>query len=97
MYRYLVGAVVVALIAAAIGWKWHQQEQADHQRDQAQISELSGRVGQLQDQNNQLNAALAKVQAEEQRLVTENDLLTKTLEQAKLTGKIPDKLPYPPK
>lgn len=97
MYRYLVGAVVVALIAAAIGWKWHQQEQADHQRDQAQISELSGRIGQLQDQNNQLNAALAKVQAEEQRLVTENDLLTKTLEQAKLTGKIPDKLPYPPK
>ncbi len=97
MYRYLVGAIVVALIAAAIGWKWHQQEQADHQRDQAQISELSGRIGQLQDQNNQLNAALAKVQAEEQRLVTENDLLTKTLEQAKLTGKIPDKLPYPPK
>ena len=97
MYRYLVGAVVVALIAAAIGWKWHQQEQADRQRDQAQISELSGRIGQLQDQNNQLNTALAKVQAEEQRLVTENDLLTKTLEQAKLTGKIPDKLPYPPK
>jgi uncharacterized protein YlxW (UPF0749 family) len=97
MYRYLFGALVVALIAAAIGWKWHQQEQADHQRDQAQISELSGRIGQLQDQNNQLNAALAKVQAEEQRLVTENDLLTKTLEQAKLTGKIPDKLPYPPK
>ena len=97
MYRYLVGAIVVAVIAAVIGWKWHQQEQADHQRDQAQISELSGRIGQLQDQNNQLNAALAKVQAEEQRKVTENDLLTKTLEQAKLTGKIPDKLPYPPK
>jgi uncharacterized protein HemX len=97
MYRYLVGAIVVAVIAAVVGWKWHQQEQADHQRDQAQISELSSRIGQLQDQNNQLNAALAKVQAEEQRQVTENDLLTKTLEQAKLTGKIPDKLPYPPK
>jgi hypothetical protein len=97
MYRYLVGAVVVAVIAAAIGLKWYRQEQAEHQRDQAQISELSGRIGQLQDQNNQLDAALAKVQAEEQRQVTENDLLTKTLEQAKLTGKIPDKLPYPPK
>jgi len=97
MYRYLVGAIVVAVIAAVVGWKWHQQEQADHQRDQAQISELSSRIGQLQDQNNQLNAALAKVEAEEQRQVTENDLLTKTLEQAKLTGKIPDKLPYPPK
>ncbi|HVA84199.1 MAG TPA: hypothetical protein VNF28_04810 [Candidatus Binataceae bacterium] len=97
MYRYVVGALVVAVIAAVVGWKWYRQEQADHQRDQAQISELSGRIGQLQDQNNQLNAALAKVQAEEQRQVTENDLLTKTLEQAKLTGKIPDKLPYPPK
>jgi membrane protein implicated in regulation of membrane protease activity len=97
MYRYLVGAIVVAVVAAVIGWKWYQQEQADRQREQAQISELSGRIGQLQDQNNQLNAALAKVQAEEQRQVTENDLLAKVLEQAKLTGKIPDKLPYPPK
>jgi predicted nucleic acid-binding Zn-ribbon protein len=97
MVRYLVGAIVVAMIAAAIGWKWRQQAQADHQHDQAQISDLSGRIGQLQEQNNQLNAALAKVQAEEQRQVTENDLLAKVLEQAKLTGKIPDKLPYPPK
>jgi predicted nucleic acid-binding Zn-ribbon protein len=97
MFRYLVGAIVVAMIAAAIGWKWRQQAQDDHQHDQAQISDLSGRIGQLQEQNNQLNAALAKVQAEEQRQVTENDLLAKVLEQAKLTGKIPDKLPYPPK
>jgi predicted negative regulator of RcsB-dependent stress response len=97
MYRYLVGAIVVAVIAAVVGWRWYQQDQAEHQREQAQVSELSARIGQLQDQNNQLNAALAKVQAEEQRQVTENDLLTKTLEQAKLTGKIPDKLPYPPK
>jgi prefoldin subunit 5 len=97
MFRYLVGAIVVAMIAAAIGWKWRQQAQADHQHAQAQISDLSARIGQLQEQNNQLNAALAKVQAEEQRQVTENELLTKVLEQAKLTGKIPDKLPYPPK
>ena len=97
MYRYLVGAIVVAVIAAAIGWKWHQRQQLERQREQAQINELSARISQLQDQNSQLNAALAKVQAEEQRQVTENELLTKTLEQAKLTGKIPDKIPYPPK
>ena len=97
MLPYLVGAIVVAMIAAAIGWKWRQQAQADHQHDQAQISDLSARIGQLQEQNNQLNAALAKVQAEEQRQVTENELLAKVLDQAKLTGKIPDKLPYPPK
>jgi Tfp pilus assembly protein PilN len=95
--RYLVGAVVVAIIAAAIGWKWYQREQAQHRLEQAQINDLTARIGQLQDQNNQLNSALAKVQAEEQRQVTENELLTKTLQQAKLTGKIPDKLPYPPK
>ncbi|HVB79493.1 MAG TPA: hypothetical protein VNE82_06010 [Candidatus Binataceae bacterium] len=97
MFRYLVGAIVVAVIAAAIGWKWHRQEQAEHQREQVQITELSARIGQLQSQNNQLDVALAKVQAEEQRQVTENELLTKTLEQARLTGKIPDQLPYPPK
>ncbi len=95
--RYLVGAVVAAIIAAAIGWKWYQRDQAQHRLEQAQINDLSARVSQLQDQNNQLNSALAKVQAEEQRQVTENELLTKTLQQAKLTGKIPDKLPYPPK
>jgi hypothetical protein len=97
MIRYLVGAIAMAMIAVAIGWKHYQREQAEHQREQVQISELSGRIGQLQDENDQLKAALAKVQAEEQRQVTENELLTKTLEQAKLTGKIPDKLPYPPK
>jgi transposase-like protein len=97
MLRYLVGAIVVAMIAGAIGWKWRQQAQADHQHDQAQISDLSARIGQLQEQNNQLTAALAKVQAEEQRQVMENELLAKVLDQAKLTGKIPDKLPYPPK
>src|SRR5216683_6838190 len=100
MYRYLVVAIVLAAIAGVIGWKWYQQqqaEQADQRREQAQISELSDRVKQLQDQNNQLSMALAKVQAEEQRLVSENDMLSKTLAQARLTGKIPSKLPYPPK
>ena len=97
MIRYLIGAIVVAVVAAAVGWNWYQREQAQQQRDQAQISELTGRVNQLQDQTSQLNAALARVQSEEQRQVTENEMLTKTLEQAKLTGKIPDKLPYPPK
>jgi uncharacterized protein YlxW (UPF0749 family) len=97
MYRYLVGAIVVAIIAAAIGWKWYQQERAEELRQQAQVTELSDRIRQLEDQNNQLTAALAKVQAEENRAVAENQILTKTLEQARLTGKIPDKIPYPPK
>lgn len=97
MYRYVVGAIVVAVAAALIGWNWSRQQQAEHAREQAQIAELSEHVRQLEQENSDLKAALAKVQAEENRLVTENQILTKTLEQARLTGKIPDKLPYPPK
>ncbi len=97
MYRYLVGAIVVAIIAALIGWNWYRQQQAATQREQAQIAELSDHVRQLDQENSQLKAALAKVQAEENRLVTENQILTKTLEQARLTGKVPAELPYPPK
>lgn len=97
MYRYLVGAIVVAIIAALIGWKWYRQQQAATQHDQAQIAELSDHVQQLQKENDQLKVALAKVQAEENRLVTENQILSKTLEQARLTGKVPSTLPYPPK
>lgn len=97
MYRYFVGAIVIAIIAALIGWKWYQREQAAERREQARIGDLDQRVKQLQDENNQLKMALAKVQAEENRLVTENDILSKTLEQARLTGKVPSKLPYPPK
>jgi predicted negative regulator of RcsB-dependent stress response len=97
MYRYLVGAIVVAIIAAIIGWKWYQQEQVAERREQARIAELSDRIKQLENQNNQLGIALAKVQAEENRAIAENQILTKTLEQARLTGKVPAKIPYPPK
>lgn len=97
MYRYVVGAIVVAIIAALVGWNWNRRQQAATARDQAQIAQLSDHVRQLDQENSQLKAALAKVQAEENRLVTENQILTKTLEQARLTGKIPAKLPYPPK
>jgi uncharacterized protein HemX len=97
MYRYLVGAIVVAIIAALIGWNWNRRQQAATQREQARIAELSDHARQLEQENGQLKAALAKVQAEEDRLVTENQILTKTLEQARLTGKVPSELPYPPK
>jgi len=91
--RYLVGALLAAIIATIIGWRWYQRAQAEHRREQAQINDLSARVSQLQDQNNQLNTALAKMQTVEQRQVTENELLIKALQQGRLTGKIPDKLP----
>jgi hypothetical protein len=42
---------------------------------------------------------LVKVQAEEERLAAANEDLAKTLQQARLTGKIPppSAMPFPPK
>lgn len=99
MYRYLVGALVVAIIAAIVGWNWNRQHQAAMQRAQAQIARLSDHVKEVDQENTQLKADLAKVQAEENRLAMENQILSKTLAQAQATGKIPKKLrlPYPPK
>lgn len=101
MYRYFIGALIALLIAAGAGWKLYEQENARaaqaQTEDRNRIDSLTAQVADLQQQNAQLNVALAKVQAEQQRLVVENDMLNKTLAQARLTGKIPNKLPYPPK
>ena len=101
MYRYFIGAIIALLIAVGAGWKLYQQEQArDVQAravDRNRIDSLTAQIADLQQQNAQLNVALDKVQAEQQRLVVENDMLNKALAQGRLTGKIPDKLPYPPK
>jgi len=54
----------------------------------------------MQGENETLKAQLAKVADEEGRLAATNELLTKAIEQSKLTGKIAEKppnLPYPPK
>lgn len=99
MYRYLIGALVVAIIAAFIGWRWNRQQQAAMQHAQAQIAQLSNHVKEVDSENSQLKADLAKVQAEENRLVMENQILNKTLGTVRATGKLPKELqlPYPPK
>lgn len=97
MYRYFIGAIVVAIIAAAIGWRWDRQQQAAKDRAQVEINQLSDHVKEVDAENAQLKSDLAKVQVEENRLMMENQILSKTLGQARATGKIPNKLPYPPK
>lgn len=97
MYRYLIGALVVAIVAALIGWNWNRQQQSAMRQAQTQIRQLSDRVTEADAENSRLKSDLAKVQAEENRLVMENQILSKTLGQARATGKIPNKLPYPPK
>lgn len=99
MARVLLGGLIVAIIAAVVAYKWFDEQQATHQSEEAKIAQLQDQVLKLQDENLQLKTALGKVQGEEARLVTENQALTKAIEQARLTGKLPKefKLPYPPK
>jgi len=96
MARYIILALVLLLLLGIIGWE-HYEQQAAQQLEQARVTELNDQVHKLRDENAQLKESLEKVQAEEARLVTANDLLTKTIEQAKVTGKMPEKIPYPPK
>jgi predicted nuclease with TOPRIM domain len=96
MTRYVIIALILLILLGVIGWEQYQQ-QAAQQLEQARITEMNDRIRKLREENAQLKESLDKVQAEEQRLVTANDLLTKTIEQAKVTGKMPEKIPYPPK
>ena len=100
MLRFITGAVIVVAIAVgiAIGVRWYLRENQVLARQAAQIADLSAQLDTLQRQNAQLNAALDKVQSEEERLARDNEALRKALEQARLTGKAPSvALPYPPK
>ncbi len=98
MGRALIGALVVALLAIAIGWRWSAQQHAIQERQTQQIADLSAQVGKLTSENETLKNALDKVQDEEARLTRANDALEKALQEAKLTGKVPNlPPPYPPK
>lgn len=101
--RIVVTALIVALIFIGAGyfvWRNIQTQQAAERADlQKQIAELEGERDQLKADDDRTKAALDKVQAEEERIATVNEELTKTLQQAQLTGKIPppSSLPFPPK
>ena len=101
--RIVVTVLIVALIFIGAGyfaWRHIQTEQAIERADlQKQIAELEGERDQLKGANDRTKAALDKVQAEEDRMAAVNEELTKTLQQAQLTGKIPppSSLPFPPK
>ena len=101
--RIVVTALIVALIfigAGYLAWRHIEAEQAAKRADlQRQIAELQSERDQLKTDDDQTKAALDKVQAEEERMAAVNEELTKTLQQAQLTGKIspPSSLPFPPK
>lgn len=101
--RIVVTALIVALIFIGAGyfaWRHIEAEQAAERADlQKQIAQLEDERDQLKADDDQTKAALNKVQAEEERIAAVNEELTKTLQQAQLTGKIPppSSLPFPPK
>jgi uncharacterized protein YlxW (UPF0749 family) len=97
--RFLIGVLVAAVIAAAIFYVWNQRNLQTQAAQQQRISSLASQVSRLRAENSELKDALAKVQAEENELARQNDLLNKAVATVKATGKLPAKplLPYPPK
>lgn len=97
MLKALAGAIVVA-IAAGILFAWvSSQHQAQQDRLNKQVAAMNGELSQLRDENTRLKGDLAKVQSEQQNLAAQNEDMRKAIAAVKATGKLPKKLPYPPK
>ena len=99
MGRVLIGAIVVAIIAAIVGWQWSVKQRAAMDRNQQQISDLQQQLNRAQGDNADLRAKLAKLQDEENHLAAENNALNEAIAKSHLTGKAAEMppLPYPPK
>ena len=101
--RIVITAVVVALIFIGAGYfAWYRIEAlnaADRASLQKQLADLQAERDQLKADDARTKDELAKVQAEEEQLAAANEDLAKTLQQARLTGKIPppSAMPFPPK
>ncbi|MGH8336725.1 MAG: hypothetical protein ACRETL_07910 [Gammaproteobacteria bacterium] len=101
--RIVLTALIVALILIGAGyfvWRNIEIQQAAERADlQKQIAALEVERDQLKADNDRTKSAMDKVQAEEERMAAVNEELTKTIQQARLTCKIPppNSLPFPPK
>jgi predicted negative regulator of RcsB-dependent stress response len=97
MVRGLILFLVLAAIAGFFAWRYHKQDQAKIAQQAAQLDDLNTQLNQLKTDNNQLHDQVDKIQEENNNLKIYNDALKKALEQAKITGKVPLVMPYPPK
>ena len=95
--RVLIVFLVLAVVAGFFVFRYYRQDQAFHAQQNRQLEDLSAQIDKLQADDRNLKDQLAKVQEENNHLAGYNDVLKKALEQAKVTGKVPTIMPYPPK
>lgn len=101
--RIVITALIVALLFAGAGYfVWNRietQNAADRAALEKRMADLQAERDQLKADDARTKDELGKVQAEEDRLAAANEDLAKTLQQARLTGKIPppSAMPFPPK
>lgn len=97
MVRAVVVFLVVAGIAGFFVYRYYNQEQTFRAEQVQKLDDLNAQLQKLQGDDNNLKDQLAKVQEENNNLKGYNDVLKKALEEAKVTGKVPLIMPYPPK
>jgi predicted negative regulator of RcsB-dependent stress response len=89
--------VILAAIAGYFAYRHYQRDQVTAAAMTQQINDLNASVQKLESDNSLLHDQVAKVQEENYNLKGYNDVLKKALETAKITGKVPLIMPYPPK
>jgi predicted negative regulator of RcsB-dependent stress response len=97
MLRAVVVFLILAAIAGYFAYRHYQQDQVTAAETTQRINDLNSRIQKLQNDNSLLHDQLATVQEENYNLKGYNDVLKKALETAKLTGRVPQIMPYPPK
>jgi peptidoglycan hydrolase CwlO-like protein len=89
MGRLLIGGLIVAIIAALLFFFYSSSYRTRLEDQTQQISQLNDQLLKLQSENEQLKAALTKVQGEQSILAAQNDEMRKAIAEFKATGKMP--------
>jgi peptidoglycan hydrolase CwlO-like protein len=85
----LIGGLIVAIIAALLFYFYSSSYRTRLEEQTQQVSQLNDQLLKAQNENDQLKAELAKVQAEQTILAAQNDEMRKAIGEFKATGKMP--------
>jgi peptidoglycan hydrolase CwlO-like protein len=89
MGRLLIGGLIVAIIAALLFYFYSSSYRTRLEEQTQQVSQLNDQLLKAQNENDQLKAELAKVQAEQTIMAAQNDEMRKAIGEFKATGKMP--------